>query len=81
MPKTKRSRTRYSESSQSKTMPLSRQQFIRALETELARSPCRHDYRAAKKVLRDLSEKTLAYYQERGGCCDCEIIFNCSTSH
>lgn len=44
-------------------------------------SNCRyHDYRHARAVLEGMDgidvAATLAYYRQRGGYCDCEILFN-----
>lgn len=40
---------------------------------------CPHDYRFSRQVLEEMGfdvAATLAHYRERGGYCDCEILFN-----
>ena len=51
----------------------------------IVKSPedCHHDLYNAERVLRQMDdidvEETIALCKSRGGCCDCEIMFNLGT--
>jgi len=49
------------------------------LDSELGNEECNHDYTLTKRFLQlnDVkNEKIFEWFQENGGYCDCEILFN-----
>jgi hypothetical protein len=54
-------------------------EFIEKFEP-LVRAECRHNFDGARKVMREMGNinipRTLQYFEENGGYCDCEIIYN-----
>jgi hypothetical protein len=48
------------------------------------RWPCSHNYRSATKIMNEMGgidiPKSIAFFQDNGGCCDCEIVRFASTS-
>ncbi|QQS09683.1 MAG: DUF2695 domain-containing protein [Phycisphaerales bacterium] len=58
--------------------PLTRAE-LKGLFDYLDSQPCAHDLRAATRYLKDHNlpvDKTLAWLQENGAGCDCEVILN-----
>jgi len=54
-------------------------EFIERLEAQVNASGCDHSTKKAAKILLDMGfdvEGSLATFEEEGGYCDCEIIFN-----
>ena len=56
------------------------QTFCRLLNAALSERGCHHDQRSAEIVLQEMGgidiESTLAYFDDNGGYCDCEILLN-----
>jgi hypothetical protein len=54
--------------------------FAERDEGDRRASRCQHDHRYATKIMTEMGgidiEKSVAYFQEHGGYCDCEICFN-----
>lgn len=55
--------------------------FIEKLDFALAHKPCTHSYEITTNILRayftqiDIA-KTIKYFEENGGYCDCEVRWN-----